>query len=81
MVLGLQIALIVIGFVLLLGPLMWVFAKLNKIDPFILDRFDAPKDDMSKEELRSFMLVSILRPLFAPLFLEKKIINLFKKNK
>lgn len=68
------IILIVIGALLLLGPIMWLTAKLNKIDPFILDR-GLDYDNLNPEQERSFLLVQILRPLFVPLWLETKVIK------
>ena len=74
------IILIVIGALLLLGPIMWLTAKLNKIDPFILDR-GLDYDNLNPEQERSFLLVQILRPLFVPLWLETKVIKKLTSKK
>ena len=74
------IILIVIGALLLLGPVMWFTAKLNKIDPFILDR-GLDYDNLNPEQERSFLLVQILRPLFVPLWLEAKVIKKLTSKK
>lgn len=66
------ILLIIIGGLLLMGPIMLGFAKLNKVNPYILEEDDPEKD------LNSFMIVNILRPLFAPLWIEKKIFDWIK---
>ena len=74
------IILIVIGALLLLGPIRWLTAKLNKIDPFILDR-GLDYDNLNPEQERSFLLVQILRPLFVPLWLETKVIKKLTSKK
>ena len=74
------IILIVIGALLLLGPVMWFTAKLNKIDPFILDK-GLDYDNLNPEQERSFLLVQILRPLFVPLWLEAKVIKKLTSKK
>jgi len=66
------IILIVIGGLILLGPIMYGFAKLNHVKPFILEE-DNPSDDIN-----SFILVNILRPLFVPLWLEVKFLRWLK---
>lgn len=76
---ALGIILIVVGFVILLGPIMLLTAKLNHFDPFILEK----GDEAIKADERSFLLVGILRPLLYPLWVEAKIVryvsSLFKK--
>ena len=69
-----KIFLIILGILILMGPIMWGFAKLNKVDPFILDR------EHPEEDERSLICVVVLRPLFAPLWLEKRLIDWFKKD-
>jgi len=74
----LWIVLIIIGALILLGPVMLFFAKLNKVDPYILEKSN---EDILKDE-KSFILVNIFRPLFVPLWIETKIlrwIGLIKK--
>lgn len=70
------IILVIIGFFILWGPIMLFFSKLNKVDPFILEK---NPDDKNFDE-RSFIIVSILRPLFSILWLERKIFMSFKKK-
>ena len=67
----LWIVLIVIGALILLGPIMLFFAKINKIDPYILKK---SKEEILKDE-KSFVLVNILYPLFVPLWIETKILR------
>lgn len=67
----LWIVLIVIGALILLGPIMLFFAKINKVDPYILKK---SKEEILKDE-KSFILVSILYPLFVPLWIETKILR------
>ena len=71
----LGIVLIVVGAFILLGPIMLFFAKINKIDPFILDKSE---EEIKKDE-RSYVLVRILSPLFRPLWLEADVINWVSK--
>ena len=74
----LWIVLIVIGALILFGPIMFFFAKINKVDPYILEKSD---EDILKDS-KSFILVNIFRPLFVPLWIETKIlrwIGLIKK--
>lgn len=52
---------------------MLFFAKINKVDPYILEKSE---EEITKDE-RSFILVSILRPLFVPLWVETKILRRF----
>jgi len=76
------ILLIVVLFVVALGPLMLLFSKLNKIDPFILENKDIDKENLNEQEERSLMTVVILRPMFVPLWVESRIIKkLFNKKK
>lgn len=76
------ILLIVVLFVVALGPLMLLFSKLNKIDPFILENKDIDKENLNEQEERSLMTVVILRPMFVPLWVEDRIIKkLFNKKK
>ena len=67
----LWIVLIVIGALILLGPIMLFFAKINKVDPYILKKSN---EEILKDE-KSFILVSILEPLFVPLWIETKILR------
>ena len=72
------IILIIIGGLILWGPIMLFFAKINKIDPYMLDK---GQEAIEKDE-KSFILVNILKPLFVPLWLETDIlkrIGLIKK--
>jgi hypothetical protein len=69
----LWIILIVVGALILWGPIMLFFAKINKVDPYILEKSE---EEITKDE-RSFILVSILRPLFVPLWVETKILRRF----
>lgn len=70
------VLLIVIGFYLALGPVMWVSCKLNKIDPYILE-----KEHPEEVDERSFILVSVaLRPMLTSLWLETKIIRWIKSK-
>lgn len=75
---ALGIILIIIGGLILWGPIMLFFAKINKVDPYILDK---GQEAIEKDE-KSFILVNILKPLFVPLWLETDIlkwIGLIKK--
>ena len=74
------IVLIVIGGLLLLGPIMLLSAKLNKVDPFILDK-DLDFDNLTPEQEKSYIMVRLLRPLFVPLWLEAKLIKKLKGEK
>jgi len=67
------IILIIVGALILWGPIMLFFAKINKVDPYILEKSE---EEITKDE-RSFILVSILRPLFVPLWVETKILRRF----
>ena len=69
------IVLIILGALILMGPIMYGFAKLNNVDPWIREKSN---EEIMKDE-KSFILTGILYPLFVPLWIEKKIINLFKK--
>lgn len=69
------IVLIVIGLIILMGPVMYGFAKLNGVDPWIREKSD---EEIMKDE-KSFILTGIFYPLFVPLWIEKKIINLLKR--
>lgn len=66
------IILIVLLGVILLGPIMLGFAKLNHVNPYIFEEENPENDE------RSLILVSILRPLFVPLWLETKLIRWIK---
>jgi hypothetical protein len=67
----LWIVLIVIGALILFGPIMLFFAKINKVDPYILEKSN---EEILKDE-KSFVLVNILKPLFVPLWIETKILR------
>ena len=69
----LWIVLIVIGALILFGPIMLFFAKINKVDPYILEKSN---EEILKDE-KSFILVNILKPLFVPLWIETKILRRF----
>ena len=73
------ISLIILGVLILWGPIMLFFAKLNKVDPFILDKECVQTGDLNDQELKSFLIVNILKPLFAPLWVETALINKIKK--
>lgn len=66
------ILLIIIGGLLLMGPIMLGSAKLNKVNPFILEEDNPEKDS------NSFIIVNIFYPLFIPLWIEKKIFDWIK---
>ena len=53
---------------------MLLFAKLNKVDPFILEK----GEEAIKNNEKSLMVVNILKPIFAPLWIETKIIRWFR---
>lgn len=74
------IVLIVLVFIILLGPLMLLFAKINKVDPYILEKEDIINGNMTTKEEHSFIIVNILKPLFSILWIETKFIKLFKKK-
>ena len=74
------IVLIVLVGLLLLGPIMLLSAKLNKVDPFILDK-DLDFDNLTPEQEKSYIMVRLLRPLFVPLWLEAKLIKKLKGEK
>lgn len=60
------------------GPIMLFYAKINGVDPYILEKSE---EEITKDE-KSFIVVNIFRPLFAPLWFERKIlmrIGLIKK--
>jgi len=65
------IILIILGALILWGPIMLGFAKLNKVDPFILEK----SDEEIRKDTRSFILVNLLKPLYVPLWLETKLIK------
>ena len=69
------ILLIILGGLILLGPLMLLVSKLNGVDPWVLDR----SDDII-EDKKSFMVVSIFYPLFFPLWIETKLIKYVKSR-
>lgn len=74
----LWIILIAVAFLILMGPIMLLFAKINKVDPYILEK----GEEAILQDEKSFVLVNILRPLFAPLWLETeflKWVGLIKK--
>ena len=73
------VVLIVLSGLILLGPIMYGFAKLNKIDPFILDKIN-DKKDLTDFEVKSLITITVLRPLFVPLWLEKRLIDWLKKD-
>lgn len=70
----LLIILIFIGALILMGPIMLGVAKLNKIDPYILEKSEAEV----WEDYKSSIMVTLLRPLFYPLWIETKIVRWFK---
>lgn len=70
-------ALIILGVLIAWGPIMLFFAKLNKVDPYILQK----SEEEILKDTKSFTLVLILRPLFVPLWLETKLINFLKHKK
>ena len=57
-----------------MGPVMLLFAKLNKVDPFILEK----GEEAIRNDEKSLMVVNIFKPLFAPLWIETKIIRWFR---
>ena len=65
----LWIILIAVAFVALLGPVMLLAARLNKVDPYVLEKLDGDFDQ------RSYILVSALKPLFWPLWVERRIVR------
>lgn len=67
----LWIILIAVAFLILMGPIMLLFAKINKVDPYILEK----GEEAILQDEKSFVLVNILRPLFAPLWLETKFLK------
>jgi len=73
------IVLIVIGGYLLMGPIMLFFAKINKVDPFILDRENLDELLETKEGEKSYIIVKVFYYLFAPLILEKHLIDKIRK--
>lgn len=75
------ILLIIFGAIVLMGPIMLFFAKLNKIDPFVLDKVNLDEDNLTTDQERSLMTIVILRPLFFPLWIERKIIKQLIKTK
>lgn len=77
-----KIVLLVLGFYLILGPVMLFFAWLNKVDPYILEKIDSSQIDLGtlgSREKKSLMVVTILRPLFSPLWVETKVIRKIKE--
>jgi len=69
------IILIVISMLILMGPVMCFVSRLNHVNPFILEEEDPNSDP------KSLILVTILRPLFIPLWLEKKLMDKIKSRK
>lgn len=67
----LWIILIAVAFLILMGPIMLLFAKINKVDPYILEK----GEEAILQDEKSFVLVNILRPLFAPLWLETELLK------
>ena len=67
----LWVFLIVVGAFILLGPIMFFFAKINKVDPYI---FEKNEEDAFKDE-KSIVIVGILKPLFVPLWVETKLLK------
>lgn len=69
------IILIFIGVYILMGPIMLGVAKLNKFDPYILEKTE---EEIMKDE-KSFIMVNILRPMLFPLWMETKLIRWIKR--
>ena len=74
------VILIIIGFYLLMGPIMLGFAKLNKVDPYILQRDNLDELLKTKEGERSYIIVKVFYYLFTPLFFEKWLIDKIRKK-
>lgn len=68
----------IVAAMLLMGPVMLLFAKLNGVDPFILDKIGP--EGPSPEQEKSFIIVNILKPLFAFLWLEARIIKSLRRK-
>ena len=67
------VVLIIILIYLMMGPVMWVSCKINKIDPYVLEK------DHPEEDEKSFLLVStLLRPMLSVLWMETKIFRWIK---
>ena len=62
----------------LLGPIMLLTSKLNKIDPFILQRDNLKELLETEEGAKSYILVHIFGPLFTSLWIEKRLIDKIK---
>lgn len=75
------IVLIVIGAILLVGPIMYLSAKLNKVDPFIRQRENLDELLKTKEGERSYIITGVFYVLFSVLWFEKYIIDKIKKTK
>ena len=72
------IILIAIIVYFLLGPIMLGFAKLNNVDPFILQR-DNLKELLNTEKgVKSYIIVHIFGFLFSSLWIEKRLIDKIK---
>ena len=70
------ILIVIVGY-FLLGPIMYGCARLNKVDPYIFEKSDEEKE----KDIRSFLIVGVLSPLFVPLWLETKLIKKIKRKK
>ena len=67
------VLLILVGFYLMLGPIMWVSCKLNHVDPYVLEKENPTEDE------KSFIMVSVLlKPMLSSLWIETKIIRWIK---
>lgn len=67
------VLLILIGFYLILGPIMLLSCKLNDVDPYVLEK------EHPEEDEKSFIMVNtLLRPMLSPLWLETKVIRWVK---
>lgn len=60
----LGIVLIVVGSVIMLGPLMLLIAKIIRIDPYIIFKSKEEKE----ADKRSYVIANFLRPLLYPLW-------------
>ena len=67
------VLLILVGFYLLMGPIMLLSCKLNGVDPYVLEK------EHPEEDERSFIMVTtLLRPMLSSLWLETKVIRWIK---
>lgn len=70
--------LIIVAALLLMGPVMLLFAKLNGVDPFVLDKIGP--EGPTPEQQKSFIIVHILRPIFSILWMEARIIKSLRRK-